>query len=198
MRSATIQRHLSTLESRRISRATSDATTVTMAPSRARLGAILLVLVHVLTLTLAACSSLPAPRDYLFDDANLRAASSAFCKCTCFGNSTIIDLNGGPATTPVTVEDPDKSQKTVRTCNDCTKRLCLDYHLPICKDAEEEDVFTQCFWRDSAKDQTVVLIFIAATVGLLGWAGLKPWVERWREGVRDRGGYAGLGGHGDH
>jgi len=30
--------------------------------------------------------------------------------------------------------------------------------------------------RDSAKDRAVVLIFIAATVGLLGYAGLRGWV----------------------
>lgn len=40
---------------------------------------------------------------------------------------------------------------------------------------------TSCFQRDSAKDQVVVLVFIAATVGLLGWAGLRPWVEGWKE-----------------
>lgn len=27
----------------------------------------------------------------------------------------------------------------------------------------------------------MVFIFIGATVGLLGWAGLRPWVEGWRE-----------------
>lgn len=120
-------------------------------------------------------------------------ASSAFCKCTCFGNSTIIDLNGGTASTP----GSDNSKKIDRTCNDCNKKLCLDYHLPICKGAEDEDVFTQCFcasgwachkiladWhlgRDSAKDQAVVFIFIFATVGLLVFAGIRPWVDRWRE-----------------
>ena len=30
--------------------------------------------------------------------------------------------------------------------------------------------------RDSAKDRAVVLIFIVATVGLLGYAGLWGWV----------------------
>jgi hypothetical protein len=42
-------------------------------------------------------------------------------------------------------------------------------------------VFTTCFQRDSAKDQAVVFVFIGATVGLLGWAALRPWVEGWRE-----------------
>lgn len=31
------------------------------------------------------------------------------------------------------------------TCADCTRAFCLDYHLPICKNAREEDVFTTCF-----------------------------------------------------
>lgn len=42
-------------------------------------------------------------------------------------------------------------------------------------------MFTTCFQRDSAKDQAVVFIFIGATVGLLGWAGIRPWVEKMRE-----------------
>ena len=33
--------------------------------------------------------------------------------------------------------------------------------------------------RDSAKDQAVVFIFIIATVGLLGWALLRPWLGIW-------------------
>ena len=41
--------------------------------------------------------------------------------------------------------------------------------------------------RDSQKDQAVVFIFIIATAGLLGWALIKPWVEKWLE-VRLRGG----------
>ena len=42
-------------------------------------------------------------------------------------------------------------------------------------------MLTTCFQRDSAKDQAVVYIFIAATLGLLGWAGVRPWVDGWRE-----------------
>jgi len=53
--------------------------------------------------------------------------------------------------------------------------------LPICKGAEETDVFTTCFQRDSAKDQAVVFIFIFTTVGLLVWAAIRPWVGQWME-----------------
>ena len=35
--------------------------------------------------------------------------------------------------------------------------------------------------RDSRKDEAVVFIFIFATAGLLGWALIRPWVEKWVE-----------------
>ena len=57
----------------------------------------------------------------------------------------------------------------------------MKQELPICKGAKEEDVFTTCFQRDSAKDEMVVFIFIFTTVGLLIWAAIKPWVGRWWE-----------------
>ena len=48
--------------------------------------------------------------------------------------------------------------------------------------------------RDSLKDETVVVIFIFATAGLLAWAAVKPWVDKLRErntftllGQQDRG-----------
>lgn len=37
--------------------------------------------------------------------------------------------------------------------------------------------------RDSAKDQAVVFIFIFATLGLLTYAGVRPWLERWAQVV---------------
>ena len=42
-------------------------------------------------------------------------------------------------------------------------------------------MYTTCFQRDSAKDEAVVFIFIVATVGLLVYAALRPWIERWAE-----------------
>jgi hypothetical protein len=41
-------------------------------------------------------------------------------------------------------------------------------------------VFTTCFQRDSRKDQIVVLAFIAGTVGLLGWAAVRKFLEKRR------------------
>jgi hypothetical protein len=40
--------------------------------------------------------------------------------------------------------------------------------------------------RDSLKDETVVVIFIFATAGLLSWALVKPWVDK----LRDRAAFA--------
>jgi len=123
------------------------------------------------------------------------SSSLLFCKCTCFTNSTIIPL---PATS---------------NCNDCNRQFCIDYNLPICKTAKEADVVTTCFRtppsprlshaymangmahaeRDSVKDKVVVCVFIFATVGLLVWAGVRPWANRWvekaRQGMR---GYQGV------
>lgn len=42
-------------------------------------------------------------------------------------------------------------------------------------------MFTTCFQRDSAKDEAVVFIFIGATTGLLVYAAVRPWVEKWSE-----------------
>ncbi len=35
--------------------------------------------------------------------------------------------------------------------------------------------------RDSRKDEAVVFVFIFATAGLLIYAAVQPWVERWVE-----------------
>jgi hypothetical protein len=64
----------------------------------------------------------------------------------------------------------------------CNRAFCLSQRLPICKDAEEKDVFTTCFQRDSRKDQIVVLTFIATTLGLLGWAAARKVIEKRKEG----------------
>ena len=63
------------------------------------------------------------------------------------------------------------------SCAQCNRAFCLNYNLPICKDAEEKDVVTSCFQRDSRKDQIIVWGFILGTAGLLGWAGLRRLLE---------------------
>ena len=92
-------------------------------------------------------------------------------------------------------DSTSKNKHHTRTCADCTKQFCLDYNLPICEKATEEDVFTTCFQRDSTKDELVVFIFIFATVGLLVWALVKPYALKWREGRQaafQRGEYAAV------
>lgn len=56
------------------------------------------------------------------------------------------------------------------------------------------DVFTTCFQRDSFKDEAVVWIFIVATVGLLLWAAIRPWVQRWLDSARNRRAYVPVTG----
>ncbi|KAK7525611.1 hypothetical protein IWX49DRAFT_593442 [Phyllosticta citricarpa] len=143
------------------------------------------------------------------------ASPASFCKCTCFTNSSIIQLNGLPSSTysktgSNNVKDisdflferdherrATKTKHRERTCNDCNRQFCLNYNLPICKGAKEEDVFTECFQRDSAKDQAVVLIFIIATAGLLIYAALRPYIEQWREKANERRTYIPVSTHGD-
>jgi hypothetical protein len=105
------------------------------------------------------------------------AAPTSFCKCTCFGNSTIVALDAPSATSKPNLELRPRASK--KSCNDCNRQFCLSYGF--CKGEKEEKVLTTCFQRDSTKDQVVVLAFIAATVGLLGYAGVRPWVDQWRE-----------------
>ena len=146
-------------------------------------------------------------------------AAPTFCKCTCFSNSTIIEITNKPKTSPVKnpppAADPDQKDPVSQgdespiserraeghlskragpaSCSQCNRAFCLDYNLPICKGAEEKDVVTMCFQRDSRKDQIIVWGFIVGTLGLLGWAGAQK-VIAMREKGRAMG--IGLGGSG--
>lgn len=83
------------------------------------------------------------------------------------------------------LSDQDKQQPQVsrrvasKSCSDCTKAFCLNQGIDICKDAEEDDVVTMCFQRDSNKDKIIVWGFILGTTGLLGWALFKR-IMAWR------------------
>lgn len=60
-----------------------------------------------------------------------------------------------------------------------------------------KDVLTTCFQRDSRKDQIVVLTFIFATVGLLGWAFVRKVLEKRKTDtvrIGETEGYAAVGG----
>ncbi|KAH7088471.1 hypothetical protein FB567DRAFT_524448 [Paraphoma chrysanthemicola] len=122
---------------------------------------------------------------------SLAASPTSFCKCTCAGNSTIVALDAPSAAKKPTSPDLSKPRASKKTCNDCNRQFCLSY--PFCQGVKEENVFTTCFQRDSAKDQAVVFIFIGATLGLLGWAGMRPWVER----IRERRNYIPVSGQGN-
>jgi len=109
------------------------------------------------------------------------ASPPSFCKCTCFTNSTIIPLSSHSSTL-----ESQGSRLDIRapaaSCSMCNRAFCLSQRLPICKDAVEKDVFTTCFQRDSRKDQIVVLTFIAGTLGLLGWAAVRKFIEKRKTG----------------
>lgn len=118
-------------------------------------------------------------------------APPSFCKCTCFTNSTIIELT--PKTTSQSSNllnrfSPDPPASLERRaassadCSQCNRAFCIAQNLPICKNAEEKDIFTACFQRDSRKDQIIVLAFICTTLGLLGWAAGSKVVEKRRAG----------------
>ncbi|KAH6859172.1 hypothetical protein BKA58DRAFT_411168 [Alternaria rosae] len=124
---------------------------------------------------------------------SLAASRTSFCKCTCFGNSTIVALDAPSTKKPAALELKPRASK--KTCNDCNRQFCLGYGF--CAGEKEENVLTTCFQRDSAKDQAVVFVFIGATVGLLGWAALRPYVEGWRERARERRSYIPVAGQGN-
>ncbi|KAK4033298.1 hypothetical protein C8A01DRAFT_19746 [Parachaetomium inaequale] len=133
------------------------------------------------------------------------ATVPSFCKCTCFQNSTIIPLGPqhdsnnqpppppsrpkpSPSTTPTSISrrhtlntHPLLPRESSTSCKQCNRAFCLKYNLPICKDAEEKDIKTSCFQRDSPKDRVIVWGFLLGTAGLLGWAALRRVIDSARE-----------------
>jgi hypothetical protein len=145
----------------------------------------LLLCLALITPALCTCknmpSSLASPTNHLLIT-NKQTAATSFCKCTCFTNSTIIPLSSSSSSSSTTLTNSGSSPQAKKaTCNDCNRQFCLSYNLPFCKDAKEEDVFTTCFQRDSAKDQLIVCTFVLVTVGLLVWAVVRSWVEGYVE-----------------
>jgi len=125
-------------------------------------------------------------------------AAPTFCKCTCFKNSTIIPL--GPqsqilskSSSPLFYDShpPASRRSASASCARCTKSFCLEHRIPFCADAEEDDVATLCFQRDSNKDRIIVWGFMIGVVSLLGAAAVRRAME-WR-GRGDNGGLGGAG-----
>lgn len=88
---------------------------------------------------------------------NTSLAPASFCKCTCFTNSTIIPLDPPkPESSSFAAnllhrdDEADTIDKRANSyqalsCNDCNKKFCLGYDLPVCKGAKEDDVVSTCF-----------------------------------------------------
>ncbi|KAG0234571.1 hypothetical protein BGW42_006456 [Actinomortierella wolfii] len=95
----------------------------------------------------------------------------SFCKCVCGDEKQI---------TPLPQDNEPIFAGMGKACGACTKQFCLDYHPDICKGVgtgNGDELVTSCFERDSYKDQFVVYLFLMTTTGLLGVAGLKPFVK---------------------
>ena len=88
----------------------------------------------------------------------LLTAPASFCKCTCFSNSTIIPLDSAKRESTSfsneihyardvadSMMDKRANSYQALSCNDCNRKFCLGYDLPVCKGAKEDDVTSTCF-----------------------------------------------------
>ncbi|KAH6842669.1 hypothetical protein B0I37DRAFT_448108 [Chaetomium sp. MPI-CAGE-AT-0009] len=89
--------------------------------------------------------------------------------------------------------NPLHPRESSTSCKQCNRAFCMKYNLPICKDAEEKDIKTSCFQRDSPKDRVIVWGFLLGTAGLLGWAALRRVIDSARERRQRRQGSGGMG-----
>ncbi|KAF8942396.1 hypothetical protein BGZ47_006533 [Haplosporangium gracile] len=102
----------------------------------------------------------------------LAANPISFCKCICGQQKFIVTL---PRDTQYPVFGGSS-----KACGSCTKIFCLDTNPNMCKDVgtgEGDELITTCFERDSYKDQFIVYLFLTITFGLLGFAGLQPFLS---------------------
>ncbi|CEI92387.1 hypothetical protein RMCBS344292_06648 [Rhizopus microsporus] len=97
-----------------------------------------------------------------------------FCKCFCGSNSTIFEL-------PMT---------SLRPCSVCTKQYCLDNMQDgLCDGIADatcpsNDFKTECFARDSFKDEMIVRSFLLITSGLIVYSIIKPLLkDKWQKYV---------------
>ncbi|KZZ91993.1 hypothetical protein AAP_03212 [Ascosphaera apis ARSEF 7405] len=114
----------------------------------------------------------------LFSAVSAATGPQSFCKCTCFSNSSIIELDR-------TNYNPSNPESNI-SCNDCTRKFCLEYAQPACEGAKEEDITTECFRRDSNKDKVIVYLFVFTVICLLGYAAIKPKADKWFANVRQK------------
>ncbi|KDE08554.1 hypothetical protein MVLG_01331 [Microbotryum lychnidis-dioicae p1A1 Lamole] len=125
----------------------------------------------LLLLLLSLLMTVLMPTPAIAAGSSFASQPMTFCKCICFGNSTIL-----PIFRP---RDP------LRPCLTCTRQFCLEQKLPACLNAkasdedldvgtgETGDVQARCFQRDSPKSHVLVVLFLVVTSSLLLGAVLK-------------------------
>lgn len=142
-----------------------------MSQPRGRLSLLFYVLVILSCVSLVLASSKSCCEKYGGEKTILIAlAPASFCKCTCFSNSTIIPLDppkpeSSSFAANLLLRDHDDNEEETEaeeekqagsvdkransyqalSCNDCNKKFCLGYDLPVCKGAKEDDVVSTCF-----------------------------------------------------
>lgn len=97
---------------------------------------------------------------------NMVLAALSYCHCSCAKNTTLIILDGTPS---------------MRSCQDCTRDLCIEQAPQVCagdKNGESVAITTNCFQRESRKDESIVILFLLLTGSLLLYAIVaKPLLE---------------------
>ena len=120
----------------------------------------------------------PAPLPSESDATTSSSSSSSSPSGDSSSSSFLTSSSTKAATTDEPTSPPLATRAASSSCAQCNRAFCLRYNLPICKGAQEKDVTTMCFQRDSRKDQILVWGFILGTTGLLGWAGARRVLDR--------------------
>ena len=100
-----------------------------------------------------------------------------YCKCVCGKATTILELSQ-----PSTPSKP---------CAECNKQFCIDRLPDECnpslKSSDSEVVITtECFKRESTKDEIIVVTFLILTGGLLLYATIIKGILDKRRGDADQ------------
>jgi hypothetical protein len=82
-------------------------------------------------------------------------AYTQLCRCQCGTNYTVI---------PLQLDGVDL------TCNNCTRKYCVEHANEICGGADEFVTSTSCFQRESELDRLVIYSFLSVTSILLMYA----------------------------
>lgn len=96
----------------------------------------------------------------------VEGAGLLYCKCTCDKESII---------------KTSKDITSFSTCQDCTRHFCAQQAPSICTTVEPDSITitSECFVRESGKDEAIVLLFLTVTGSLLLYAMIvKPILKR--------------------